>query len=337
MKKRKKLFILLGIIVFIILFSLYLFKIAKHYPRDIKLEHESGFFGITYSKKYAQEIGLDWQEAYLAMLDDLGVKKIRIPVYWDDIEKAPNVFDFTDYDFMVKEAEKRDVDIILNFGMRVARWPECHFPTWTQGSSTAYVQERTLRMVETVVEHFKDEPAILYWQLENEPLLNAFGACPESDYEFLKEELELVKKLDDRLVIISATGELSFWTKEAEIADIFGTTMYRVVHNPFLGYVKYPYPSSFYRFKANLADISLDRAMVIELQAEPWIPKEDIANIYDLRYQKSFNLQQFKANVQFAIDTEFSEVYLWGAEWWYFKYKLGGNSQYWDFAKTLFP
>jgi hypothetical protein len=77
--------------------------------------------------------------------------------------------------------------------------------------------------------------------------------------------------------------------------------------------------------------------MVIELQAEPWIPKEDIANIYDLRYQKSFNLQQFKANVQFAIDTEFSEVYLWGAEWWYFKYKLGGNPQYWDFAKTLFP
>jgi hypothetical protein len=337
MKKRKKMIFLIITIIALLLIAIYVFKIAKHYPRDINLKHEPELFGVTYSKKYAESIGLDWKEAYIAILDELGVKKVRIPVYWDDIEKSPGVFDFGDYDFLIKEAEKRDVKIVLNFGMRVARWPECHFPDWANNLNTEKLQDRTLKMLSVVVENFKNSPAIVSWQLENEPLLNSFGVCPRGDYNFLKKELDLVKKLDNRPVMISATGELSFWLKEGKIADIFGTTMYRVVHNPIIGYVKYPYPSSFYRFKARLAGIPLDKAVVIELQAEPWIPKEDISNIYDTNYQKSFNLNQFEANVQFAINTGFKEVYLWGVEWWYFKHKIGGNSSYWDFAKTLFP
>ncbi len=335
-KKNKKVFFFLGLL-FVVFFLFYFLKIAKHHPRNIETGYESGVFGITYSKKYAEEIGLDWREAYLAMLDDLGVKKIRIPVYWSDIERDPGVFDFDDYNFMVDEASKRDVEIILNFGMRVARWPECHFPSWIDYLEIKYTQERTLRMIESVVDNFRDDSSIKYWQLENEPLLNYFGICPKSDYDFLKKEMELVKKMDDRPVIISATGELSFWKKEAKIADIFGSTMYRIVYNSFFGYIKYPYTSNFYRLKANFAGIDMDKAIVIELQAEPWIPKEDIFNVYDLKYQKSFNLEQFRANVQFAVDTGFSEVYLWGAEWWYFKHKVGDNSQYWNFAKTLFP
>ncbi|MFA5644443.1 MAG: hypothetical protein WC928_02855 [Patescibacteria group bacterium] len=336
MKKNKK-FILLAIIVFLFLFFLYIFKFANHYPRKIESSYEKDYFGITYSKKYAEEIGLDWQEAYLAMIDELEVKNIRIPVYWDEIEKESGVFDFSDYDFLIVEGEKRGVNFILNFGMRVARWPECHFPTWLEINDKKNLEDKTLRMLEVVLDHYKSYDSISYWQLENEPLLDSFGVCPPSDYDFLKKELELVKKIDSRPVIISATGELSFWRKEVRIADIFGTTMYRVVYNPWLGYIKYPYSSGFYRLKANLANLDLAKAFVIELQAEPWIPKESVASIYNINYQKSFNLERFKANVQFAKNTKFQKVYLWGAEWWYFKHKLGGNSDYWNFAKTLFP
>lgn len=337
MKKRKKMFFWLMLIFIFLLFLVYILKIAKHYPRDITLKYDQGLFGVTYSKKYAESIGLDWREAYIEILDDLQVKKIRIPVYWDEIEEVPGVFIFSDYDFLIEEAEKRNVKVILNFGMRVARWPECHIPVWAAELDKDNLQKKVLLMLDAVIENFKNNSAIVYWQLENEPLLNSFGVCPRSDYSFLKRELDLVKKMDDRPIVISATGELSFWSREAKIADIFGTTMYRVVHNPVVGYIKYPYPSSFYRFKAKLAGIDLDRAIVVELQAEPWIPKEDIFNISDIGYQKSFNLDQFKANVQFAINTNFREVYLWGVEWWYFKHKIGGNSEYWNFAKTLFP
>lgn len=336
MKKSKKAFWWLLFLLVPITLIGYFLKVAKYYPKNMDLKYEPGFFGITYSKKYAENIGLDWQEAYLDILDELNVKYVRIPVYWDQIEKKAGVYDFSDYDFLIQEGEKRDVKFILNTGMRVARWPECHFPSWLNCNNTDDLQKRTIKMLEATISHFKDYDSIEYWQIENEPLLNSFGVCPPSDYNFLKEEVAFVKTLDNRPIIVTATGELSFWKKEAKIADIFGTTMYRVVYNSLTGYIRYPYPASFYTKKAQLAGMDLENSFVIELQAEPWIPEQNIGNIYDLSYQKSFNLEQFKANAQFAINTKFKRTYFWGAEWWYFKHKLGGNSEYYDFAKTLF-
>lgn len=336
MKKAKKVFWWLVFLIIPLVFIGYVLKTAKNYPAVIDLKHEPDFFGITYSKKYAENIGLDWQETYLSILDELNVKYVRIPVYWDQVEKQPGVFDFSDYDFLIQEGEKRDVKFILNLGMRVARWPECHFPLWLNKNDKENLQSRTVKMIEAGVSHFKKYNSIEYWQVENEPLLNSFGVCPPGDYNFLKEEVAFVRTLDDRPIIVTATGELSFWRKEAKIADVFGTTMYRVVYNPLTGYIRYPYPVSFYTKKAKMAGMEKENVFVIELQAEPWIPEQDIANVYDLTYQKSFNLEQFKANAQFAINTGFKRTYLWGAEWWYFKHKLGENSDYWEFAKTLF-
>jgi hypothetical protein len=342
MKEKKKLKIinkwLLIILIFvIIIFGLvYVFKIAKHYPKKIDLKHQENFFGITYSKKYAEEIGLNWKTAYIDILDELQVKQIRIPVYWDQIEKKVGEYNFSDYDFLIKEGEKRDVEIILNFGMRVARWPECHFPDWVDQSNTKKLQSDTLKMLNATVNHFKQYQSITYWQVENEPLLSSFGKCPDGDADFLKKEIELVRKIDSRPIMVSATGELSFWKEEAKVSDVFGTTMYRIVNNPTLGYIKYPYTSEFYRFKAKLAGLKPENVFVIELQAEPWINKETLADSSSVEYKKSFNIDQFKANVQFAINTGFKKTYLWGVEWWYYQYKFMDNPEYWDFAKTLF-
>ncbi len=38
-------------------------------------------FGVTFSELYAKELGLNWKETYIAVLDDLNVERIRIPVY----------------------------------------------------------------------------------------------------------------------------------------------------------------------------------------------------------------------------------------------------------------
>ncbi|HOZ53173.1 MAG TPA: hypothetical protein PK142_00665 [bacterium] len=333
-KKRKIIFLILGAIFLLVL--IYIFKIAKHYPKNIVLENVNNFFGVTYSKKYAKELGLDWKETYIAILDELNVKKIRIPVYWDEIEKVPGEFDFSDYNYLIEEGEKRQVEFILNFGMRVARWPECHFPLWLDPSNKEYLQERTNIMIQETINNFKPYDSIVYWQLENEPLLDSFGVCPKSDYGFLQKELALTKGLDNRPIIISATGELSFWNKEIKIADIFGTTMYRVVYNKFLGYIKYPYSSKFYSRKARLNNIGPSDAFIIELQAEPWVNEKEIVSSSSKKYLKSFNIDQFRANTQFALDTGFDRAYLWGVEWWYLRYKKMNDPVYWEFAKTLF-
>jgi hypothetical protein len=191
-------------------------------------------------------------------------------------------------------------------------------------------------MLNATVNHFKQYQSITYWQVENEPLLDSFGVCPDSDLDFLKTEVGLVRRLDDRPIMISATGELSFWKKETKIADAFGTTMYRVVSNSWLGYIRYPYTSRFYQLKSEIAGLDSQNVFVIELQAEPWADKQTLTNSFSVEYKKSFNIEQFKANVQFAIDTGFKKAYLWGVEWWYFQNKVMHNSDYWNFAKTLF-
>jgi len=283
---------------------------------------------------------LDWKEVYLAILDDLNVKNLRLPIYWDDIEIADNQWDFTDYDFMLDEGAKRGVKFTANIGWRLPRWPECHAPKWVEELGYEKTKDQTLEMLDVVVKRYKDRPEIVIWQVENEPLLNTFGTCPDGDEVFLKKEVALVKSLDDqkRPILVTASGELSSWRRELRIGDLFGTTMYRVVWNPLFGYIRYPIPSWFYKFKANFVAGSLspaNRMIVSELQAEPWVPNGTLADLDFKDYKKSFNLDQFKANLQYAINSDLNQTYLWGVEWWYLRKTIKNDSVYWDLVKNL--
>ena len=322
-------------LVLIILVLFYFCKIANNYPVKQDLKHDQDFFGVTFSKKYCEELGLDWKEVYLATVDDLKVKEIRLPIYWDEIEKTKNVYDFSDYDYIIQEGAKRNVKFIVNIGWRLPRWPECHAPEWATNKNLATSKDETIEMVQAVVLHYKDDQAITTWQLENEPFFDAFGVCPESDEEFFKKELAAVKAVDSRPVLVSASGELSSWKKEAKYGDVFGSTLYRVVWGQATGYIRYPIPSWFYGLKAKLAGIKPENRYIIELQAEPWVPNGKIIYLSPEEENKSFNIDQFKANLQYAINTKFNKTYLWGVEWWYYK-NLNGDKSYWEVAKTIF-
>jgi len=323
------------IIIALALLLLWCFKLAKHYPLKEDLQYRLGYFGVTFSTKMAQELGLDWKEIFLAVVDDLKVKKVRLPVYWDQIASSQNVFDFSSYDWILDEGQKRNVEFVLNVGYRLPRWPECHAPAWVVGETKEQRESEILRMLQAVVERYKNRGEVEYWQIENEPFLDVFGECPKSDLNFLQKEIDLVRSLDSRPILVSASGELSLWQKEAKAGDIFGATLYRVVWGPYTGYIRYPFPALFYRLKANLAHIPQEKRVISELQAEPWVPSGSMKDLSDAEAQKSFSLEQFKANAQFAINVNFERSYLWGVEWWYKKLKDGQN-QYWDFAKTLF-
>ncbi len=334
-KRRRRIRFWHLIVLAFFLLIIYFFKFASNYPLKEDLKHRPNFFGVTFSKKYCGEIGLDWKEAYLAVLDDLKVKEIRLPVYWDEIEPQKNTFDFSDYDYMIQEGAKRNVKFIMNVGWRLPRWPECHSPEWAGQKSLASTQAFALDMLNEVVNHYKGNSAIIAWQVENEPLFNAFGICPSSDLNFYKSELNAVKKLDGRPIVISATGELSTWQEESRLSDIFGSTLYRVVWGPWTGYIRYPIPAWFYRFKAYLAGIQPEDRLIIELQAEPWVPNGNIIYLTAAEANKSFNLGQFRANLQYAINVDFKKAYLWGVEWWYWQYK-NGDPSYWELARTIF-
>lgn len=294
-------------------------------------------FGVTFSSLQTKELGLQWKEVYLATLDELNVKKIRLPVYWDEIEKKQGQYDFADLDWKMFEAQKRDAKIILAIGQRVPRWPECHRPAWEE-SATYETQKADLRrFLELTVLRYKNNPALEIWQVENEPFLNIFGNCPVGDKKLLDEEIALVRKIDPKhKVMVTDSGELSFWFKTAKKGDYFGTSVYRSVET-FLGQLSYKYiiPPLFYRAKAWLVGKPIEQIFVSELQAEPWT-RQPMTKTSVKVQEKSFNLQSLNDNIAFSRNLGFPRVYLWGVEWWYWK-KLQGDNSYWTTAQALFP
>lgn len=302
----------------------------------VKNERKDVALGVTFSNRYAKDIGLNWQETFIALLDDLRVRKIRIPVYWDLAEKKEGQFDFSDIDWQLREAAKRNAEVILVIGQKVPRWPECFVPAWA-GVTDQKRKEALVNFVGTVVEKYKNEKVVKYWQVENEPFL-LFGICPTIDPNLIDQEISQVRVKDPtRQIIITDSGELSLWYQAAKRADVFGTTMYRTIWNKKVGYYRYPIGPRFFQLKNRLNKIfaKQNNAIVIELQGEPWLEGWTISQPLEKQFT-SMNPEILADNVSFAKKVGFPEVYLWGVEWWYWLQKNQNHPELWNEAKLLF-
>ncbi len=323
---RKKILI---IVVFfaVIISTIYFIFIPKR---------EDVTYGVTFSKPFAEHLGLDWKETYLAILDDAGAKRIRLPSYWTEVEPEKDRYLFNDLDWQIEEAEKRGVKMIIVLGQKQPRWPECHIPRWAGELDEKERQEELLEVIEEVVERYKDKKSITAWQVENEPFLR-FGECPKLDKDFLDQEIDLVRFLDNRPIIVSDSGELGTWYNAGKRADILGTTLYRIVWDKYLGYVHYPVASISYRIKAAIIMYvtGVEKVIIVELQAEPWGPKAIVDTPLDEQY-KSMSLEQFRENVDYVKKIRFSEAYFWGAEWWYWLKTEKNDDRIWEEAKKVF-
>ncbi len=295
--------------------------------------------GVTFSIPYAEGLGLDWKTTFIATLDDLGARKLRIPIYWNRAEKAQGTFDFSETDWMLDEAAKRGAEVILVVGQREPRWPECHIPDWVkQEGNDAFREARLTDFVGTAVTRYRDRKEVTVWQVENEPFVTFFGECPPLSREFFDQEIAYVKALDpSRPILITDSGEFSTWTAAASRGDIFGTTMYRKVYNPSQGYITYPIGPNYYRFKAALLNLFMgkSRFIVAELQAEPWAKGWVGDATVEEQYQ-TMNPSLLREYVDYARRVGFSEAYLWGVEWWYWLKETKGEPAVWDTARELF-
>ncbi len=295
-------------------------------------------WGVNFSVKQTDFLGLDNRETYSAILNDLGAKNVKISVHWDLIEKEKGIYDFDELDWQVREAEKANAKVVLAIGMRVPRWPECHLPTWARDMDKGQQQTEILNMLQTIVARYKDSPALNMWQVENEAFLK-FGACSWADENFLKEEVAFVRLNDpNHQIIVTDSGELSFWVKASQAGgDIVGVTTYkRVWQEQMKTYVSYFLPSVTYNRRADVVkNIFHQKVIGVELQAEPWCANS-IMNSSLEEQGKTMDLKQFKKNVEFAKNTGIDTFYFWGAEWWYYMKKVYNNSDIWDEAKKLF-
>jgi len=227
------------------------------------VRNEDVSFGLNFSNKYAQELDLDWRKVYDLILSEIPTKKFRLVVYWNDVSPVKGTYDYSDIKYQLDKLEKYpDSEVILVFGRKVIRYPECHEPGWWQKIRDEEERKKELlTYVEKTVNELKGYKSIKYWQVENEALF-PFGLCTNMKNlrGVLKEEVDLVRKLDpERKIIIQDSGEGGFWKTSNDLGDFVGISMYRKVWFDFGGtldewsfQIKYPVGSSFYKIKSHL-------------------------------------------------------------------------------------
>ncbi|PIR71393.1 MAG: hypothetical protein COU43_02900, partial [Candidatus Nealsonbacteria bacterium CG10_big_fil_rev_8_21_14_0_10_37_25] len=117
--------IILGILIFLLVFAGYLFLGSPPQAEEIT-------WGVNFSQKHSQNLGLNWRENYLALLEDLNAKNLKVSAHWDLLEPEKDRYFFEDLDWQILEAENHNAKILLVIGMKSGRWPECHIPEWAK-------------------------------------------------------------------------------------------------------------------------------------------------------------------------------------------------------------
>ena len=314
--------------------------------------------GTTFSDRQCRYLQIDphktLQETLKAKFDF-----IRLAAYWDDLEPQEGVYDFTSLDWQIIEAASSGTPIVLTVGMKAPRWPEFFIPSWALSrlrlrkgrdvSQEAYLRERTLRFMEAVVERYKHESMIRYWQVENEPMDRVDPEFWWIGADFVEQEVALVRRLDPQhrpILLTTVTypnallrNFMHLFVKHDSIneslrlGDLLGVNVYPVVgHRWFLKTSYYwttPEERRVYLTSILKQPRRGDKPVwVTELQAEPWEPKQ---LVYTASPTPPTGDPALLANTieelrALGIDT----VSLWGAEYWQFRRVRYHDDAWWN-------
>lgn len=331
--KKRYVHILIAIAALLVCVLCVLFLLArKEVPEHIT-------YGISYNVPYVQELGLDQDEVFDALLYELNVRHFRLSAHWQLIEPEKDRFDFTWMDTDMRKAESAGAEVIFGVGRRLPRWPECHVPGWAKSLAWEEQKNEIREYITAVVTRYKDSPAITHWQVENEPYLGVFAHdhCGDLDEEFLDEEIALVKSLDpSRPVLVTDSGNLGTWNGAYSRGDSFGTSVYVYFWNPELGQFKTVLPPWSYRVKEGVVALlhGEKETFLIELSLEPWLLEPVTSVPVETQYSR-MDLKKFDEIIEYAKDTRYEKQYLWGGEWWYWL-NMQGHPEMWERGKEIF-
>jgi hypothetical protein len=313
--------------------ALTLFILAqKPIPQQIQ-------YGMSFNTMYARELGLDWKETYNAIIDELGVRHLRLAAHWPMVEPLDDMYNFEELDYQIAKAEESGVSVVFAVGRRLPRWPECHVPSWADELTWQQQQEEIMEYSEVVINRYKQSPAITYWQIENEPYLEVFAKdhCGEFDEDFFEKQVAHFRSLDSsRPFLVTDSGNLGTWLGPYKHGDAFGTSVYIHFWNPELGQFRTVLPPWFYRAKEGLLGLIYGEkeTMLIELSAEPWL-LEPITNVPIETQYSRMDIEKLNDILEYAKQTRYEKQYLWGAEWWYWL-KDKGHPEMWEKGKEIF-
>jgi hypothetical protein len=278
----------------------------------------SSQFGVSFSVKQCRNFGVDPGHTLSWLIGEAGFRRFRLMSYWDEHEKAPGVYNFKQLDTQIKMITRAGGIITLCLGARQPRWPENHWPDWAWNASKEDRSKALLAYIQVVVERYKDNPAIISYQLENEALLTNFGHRAEVDRGRLRQEFALVKELDPTRPVIMTTSTSWGIPLRRPIPNIVGFSYYRTLFNKG-AYRNSIYQSWIFKLRALLIRIIWWKPSFIhEMQCEPWGPK----NIWEMdiaAQNESMSVAHIQKNIRESRKTNLHPIDLWGGEWWYWR------------------
>jgi hypothetical protein len=306
--------------------------------------HHPKRLGTTFSQLQCGYLGLDTQETFNRLVE-MGFKLIRLCSYWHEIQPVRQRFNFSVLDWLVNEAQRHAIEVVLTVGMKAPRWPEFHFPEWVKDQYDTNrldvpldidlaLADLTLNFVKSTVERYRNVSNIKYWQVENEPLTRLeVGAGRYVSEEFIRREIELVRHLmhPDQKVLLTNTVTLwpPFSQEDEEsfqatlaLSDAVGVNVYTKVPHGANSYIE---PSPVYwrklkRWQARLRE-TCKESWVAESQAEPWEANKLVA-IEQVNYPSSSPKAAMELSCRLA-QIGYDPILLWGCEYWYWQEKRG--------------
>lgn len=330
-RRKRQLFIVIAVLTAIIagwhLFSWLSFVVAP--------AREDYTFGTSFSIRQSESFGLDWRQNYTALLDDLEIRSYRLMSYWDDIEPKRGEFNFTNLDWQMDEAAKRNAKVSLAIGLRQPRWPECHEPKWSLELDKDNWKQALYAYTKVVVKRYENHPALENFQLENEAFAWWFGDCRENpDRQRIVEEYELIKSWTSKPIWMSLSDQYGL-PMQHPIADGLGYSLYTKVYNNLLPgtYVEPSPPLWFHQLRADTLRAMYGRDMFLhELQLEPWGDKA-IKQLTIKEQDQTMDVERIKYNLLFARKIGFDHIYTWGSEWWYWRL-MNGDDSVWNTVRA---
>lgn len=328
--------VLFGLLALVLILTGTAYGVAEWYVH--KHSDEPLRLGATFIADYARSYGLDPDDTLRAILGDLNMKQVRLVSYWEDIEGTKGQYDFSWLDKQFAIANQYHAKVSLAIGLRQPRWPECHQPKWVANEPENQWKPQLYKFMGAVIDRYKNNPALDSYQLENEYFMKVFGLCLNFSRDRLVEEYNLVKAHDSQHpVIISRSNNWVGIPVRAPTPDKFGISVYKRVWDTTVThrYFEYPLPPWFYAALAGSEEIYSGRDMVIhELQAEPWPPPgRDVVNTPLDEQFKSMDADRLAKRIRYGEDTGMREIYMWGAEWWYWLKVKKHDPSVWNVVK----
>ncbi len=313
-------------------------------------------YGANFSCKRAAWLGLDCARTLALLLDDLGVRRFRLAVYWSEAEPAPGRYDWRAIDAQLDALHARGATAVVVIGMKGPRWPEFWFPRWLERMTpipaegypedAPLVQEYLFPYLEAAARHLAAHPAVEAIQVENEPFVYYRGHANKRHLrpELVAREIETVRQATGgRLPVV--VSHASWFRGDPtprwilDHADVLAQSVYtKRQRGPWPWLYLFPYQlgplTPDLPGQARAAARRGKELWIGELQAEPYEQATRDPRTLPAHELRSFSVRWLERNVELARRSGATRVYFWGAEWWAYLRERRGDASLWEAARA---